>query len=110
MTPKQKQTFDFIKDYISESGGVSPSFEEIKTHLGLKSKSGVHRLVWSLHEMGVIYVDANRARRIVMGTEFYDFVRSNALREVRAVATALIAGRISKANAGQKLLVLAGAA
>lgn len=110
MTPKQKQALDFIKAYITESGGISPSFEEMKDALGLKSKSGVARLVASLKEIGAVSGGPYRARRLVIMSPESDFAKAAALREVRAVATALIAGRISKANAGQKLLVLAGAA
>ena len=44
LTAKQHELLCFINDRLSETG-VSPSFEEMKEALDLKSKSGVHRLI-----------------------------------------------------------------
>jgi repressor LexA len=63
LTKKQHQLLGFINDRVS-AGGVSPSFEEMKEALGLKSKSGVHRLVNALEERGFIRRMANRARAL----------------------------------------------
>lgn len=63
LTKKQHQLLGFIHDRVS-AGGVSPSFEEMKEALGLKSKSGVHRLVNALEERGFIRRMANRARAL----------------------------------------------
>ena len=62
LTPKQCE----LLDYLSARGqtGVAPSFEEMKQHLGLRSKSGVHRLVAALEERGRIRRLPNRARCI----------------------------------------------
>ncbi len=49
LTPKQHELLCFIHNSLEESG-VSPSFEEMKDALGLKSKSGVHRLISALEE------------------------------------------------------------
>ena len=43
LTKKQRDLLLFINDYIQKTG-LSPSFEEMKTGLDLKSKSGIHRL------------------------------------------------------------------
>ena len=47
LTRKQHELLMFIHDRLSETG-VSPSFEEMKEALDLKSKSGVHRLITAL--------------------------------------------------------------
>lgn len=63
LTAKQHQLLAFINERVS-AGGVSPSFDEMKDALGLKSKSGVHRLVNALEERGFIRRMANRARAL----------------------------------------------
>ena len=63
LTRKQHQLVCFINDRLEESG-VSPSFEEMKEALDLKSKSGVHRLISALEERGFIRRLANRARAL----------------------------------------------
>lgn len=63
LTAKQRQLLMFIDDRLN-SGGVSPSFDEMKDALGLKSKSGVHRLISALEERGFIKRMANRARAL----------------------------------------------
>lgn len=63
LTRKQHELLCFIHDRLSETG-VSPSFEEMKEALDLKSKSGVHRLISALEERGFIRRLANRARAL----------------------------------------------
>ena len=63
LTRKQHQLVCFINDRLADSG-VSPSFEEMKEALELKSKSGVHRLISALEERGFIRRLANRARAL----------------------------------------------
>jgi repressor LexA len=63
LTRKQHELLMFINDRL-RSGGVSPSFEEMKEALSLKSKSGVHRLVNALEERGFIRRLPNRARAL----------------------------------------------
>ncbi len=63
LTKKQHELLVYIHDRLSESG-VSPSFEEMKEALDLKSKSGVHRLISALEERGFIKRLANRARAL----------------------------------------------
>lgn len=63
LTAKQRQLLLFIDDRLN-NGGVSPSFDEMKDALGLKSKSGVHRLISALEERGFIKRMANRARAL----------------------------------------------
>lgn len=63
LTAKQHQLLLFINGRLTETG-VSPSFDEMKDALGLKSKSGVHRLINALEERGFIRRMANRARAL----------------------------------------------
>jgi repressor LexA len=63
LTAKMHELLVFL-DARSREGGVSPSFEEMKAALGLKSKSGVHRLVEALEERGFIRRLPNRARAL----------------------------------------------
>ncbi len=63
LTRKQQELLLYINAKLSESG-VSPSFEEMKDALDLKSKSGVHRLISALEERGFIRRLPNRARAL----------------------------------------------
>lgn len=63
LTRKQHELLCYIHDHLAETG-VSPSFEEMKDALDLKSKSGVHRLISALEERGFIRRLANRARAL----------------------------------------------
>lgn len=63
LTSKQHQLLVFIEERLAENG-VSPSFDEMKDALGLKSKSGIHRLVTALEERGFIRRLPNKARAL----------------------------------------------
>ena len=63
LTRKQHELVRFIQTRLEETG-VSPSFEEMKEALDLKSKSGVHRLISALEERGFIRRLPNRARAL----------------------------------------------
>jgi repressor LexA len=63
LTRKQHELICFINDRLEETG-VSPSFEEMKEALDLKSKSGVHRLISALEERQFIRRLPNRARAL----------------------------------------------
>ncbi len=63
LTRKQHELIRFIQARLEDSG-VSPSFEEMKEALDLKSKSGVHRLISALEERGFIRRLPNRARAL----------------------------------------------
>jgi SOS-response transcriptional repressor LexA len=65
MTKRQKHALDFIKSFWAEHG-YSPSYEEIKEHLGLKSKSNVHFLVFRLVKRELIAVRPHMARSITV--------------------------------------------
>ena len=61
LTKKQKELFDYLKTYIAKNN-ISPSFEEMKNALNLKSKSGIHRLITSLEQRGFIKRLKHKAR------------------------------------------------
>ncbi|GMN01398.1 transcriptional repressor LexA [Erythrobacter sp. MTPC3] len=63
LTAKQHELIQFIQKRLDETG-ISPSFEEMKEALDLKSKSGVHRLISALEERGFIRRLPNRARAL----------------------------------------------
>ena len=63
LTKKQKNLLLFINKKLRGSG-VSPSYEEMKDSLNLKSKSGIHRLISALEERGFIKRLAHKARAL----------------------------------------------
>ena len=63
LTKKQHELLLFLEDRIAQSG-VTPSFEEMKNKVGLKSKSGIHRLISALEDRGFIKKLPFKARAI----------------------------------------------
>ena len=63
LTAKQRDLLMLIHERLQESG-VSPSFEEMKETLGLRSKSGIHRLIRALEERGFLRRLPHRARAL----------------------------------------------
>ena len=61
LTKKQKELFDYLSNYIAKNS-ISPSFEEMKNAVNLKSKSGIHRLITSLEQRGFINRLKHKAR------------------------------------------------
>lgn len=64
-TRRQRDALVFIQGYIAEND-YSPSFEEIMSAIGLRSKSGVHRIVYALHDRGLIQYAPGRKRGIAL--------------------------------------------
>lgn len=63
LTRKQHELLMFINHHL-EATGFSPSFDEMKAALDLKSKSGIHRLITALEERGFLKRRAHRARAL----------------------------------------------
>lgn len=63
LTRKQYELLNFINERLDDTG-VSPSFDEMKDALNLKSKSGIHRLITGLEERGFIRRLPHRARAL----------------------------------------------
>ena len=90
LTAKQHELIQFIQTRLAETG-ISPSFEEMKEALDLKSKSGVHRLISALEERGFIRRLPNRARALEVIKQPEDAtpaVRAPAVNDVVSQATA----------------------
>lgn len=91
LTRKQHELVCFINDRLAETG-VSPSFEEMKDALDLKSKSGVHRLISALEERNFIRRLPNRARAL-------EVLRMPERPEAALAQTAVKSGSKSEAKA-----------
>lgn len=63
LTAEQKRLLEIIEAYVRQNG-IAPSYDEMQQAMGLKSKSGVNRLVLGLEERGAIRRLPNRARAI----------------------------------------------
>ena len=63
LTKKQKNLLIYINEKL-KSDGVSPSYDEMRVSLNLKSKSGIHRLISALEERGFIKRLAHKARAL----------------------------------------------
>ena len=98
LTAKQHELIQFIQAKLEETG-ISPSFEEMKEALDLKSKSGVHRLISALEERGFIRRLANRARALELLKGPEDAVASP--RAGRAANDASAIGRAMPKSAPQ---------
>jgi repressor LexA len=89
LTAKQHELIQFIQARLEETG-ISPSFEEMKEALDLKSKSGVHRLISALEERGFIRRLPNRARALEVIKQPEDSTpatRASAVNDVVSQAT-----------------------
>ncbi len=75
LTLKQKELLDFIIDYFS-SKNIYPTFDEMRKFLNIKSKSGVHKLLSSLEDKGIIKRLPHKARALKL-TKVIDFPKSN---------------------------------
>ena len=86
LTKKQYELLLFINERLKETG-VSPSFDEMKEALNLKSKSGIHRLITALEERGFIKRLAHRARALEV-VKLPDTMASSLSAPTRAPAAA----------------------
>lgn len=63
LTPKQKTLLMYLDSTIKETG-ICPSFDEMRIHMGLKSKSGIHRLLDELESRNYIRKEHNKKRAL----------------------------------------------
>ena len=75
LTKKQKELFDYLSNYIAKNS-ISPSFEEMKNAVNLKSKSGIHRLITSLEQRGFITRLKHKARAMEVTKTFANNINS----------------------------------
>ena len=103
LTRKQHELLLFIHGRLSDSG-VSPSFDEMKDALNLRSKSGIHRLITGLEERGFIRRLPHRARalEVVRLPEGMDATASGARPPRGKFRPNVIKGDFSGALAGRE--------
>lgn len=80
LTKKQRDLLIFIHERMS-TGDIAPSFEEMRLALGLKSKSGIHRLITALVERGYLERLPHRARALQVKTLPEGYVSPTAAKE-----------------------------
>jgi len=98
LTKKQHELLMFINQRLSATG-ISPSFDEMKDALNLRSKSGIHRLISGLEERGFIRRIAHRARALEV-IKLPDEVAISAAAERSRFSPTVIRGDFSGALAG----------
>ena len=96
LTKKQKELFDYLSIYIKENT-ISPSFEEMKAAVNLKSKSGIHRLITSLEERGFIKRLKHKARAMEIIKIFNKNNESNTNFDKNSISIPLL-GSIAAGN------------
>jgi repressor LexA len=103
LTRKQRELLVFITNRLNETG-VAPSFDEMRTGVGLRSKSGIHRLVLSLEERGFIRRRQHRARALDVVRLPDDLAARPALAtgEDRGFAPTIIQGNFATRLAGAR--------
>ena len=65
LTVKQKKLLDFLVDYY-ETNLIYPTFDEMRNFLNIKSKSGIHKLLSSLEEKGIVNRLPHKARALTI--------------------------------------------
>jgi len=107
LTRKQHELLQFIDERIRTTG-VSPSFDEMKEALDLKSKSGIHRLITALEERGFIRRLPNRARALEV-LRLADDASAAAARKAGKFSPSVVQGNFSrKASASRARPTLSG--
>ena len=94
LTAKQLKLLEYLKQSFKENS-VSPSFEEMKLALGLKSKSGIHRLITALEERGFIKRLHNKARAINILSKDDDLAIKNSDALDKNIKNVKLYGRIA---------------
>lgn len=66
LTARQADLLRYIAQYIKDTGGISPSYDEMRIHLGEASKSGASRIVHELHDRGYVRFLPSQPRSITL--------------------------------------------
>jgi repressor LexA len=106
LTTKQHELLVFIDRHLRDTG-CSPSFEEMKEALDLRSKSGIHRLITALEERGFLKRHKHRARALEVVRLSDDL--SPPAREIPRFAPNVIRGDFSGKMPGVRAAHVAGA-
>jgi repressor LexA len=111
LTTKQHELLVFIDKHLRETG-CSPSFEEMKDALDLRSKSGIHRLISALEERGFLRRHKHRARALEvlrLSGDMLPMRDAPAQREAQRFAPNVIRGDFSGKLPGVRAANVAGA-
>lgn len=100
LTKKQHELLQFINERIKTTG-VSPSFDEMKEALDLRSKSGIHRLITALEERGFIRRLPNRARALEV-LRLADDAGAAPLRKSARFSPSVVQGNFSRRSPAPK--------
>src|SRR6202162_2210797 len=93
ITKRQRELYDFLSRFVAENG-YSPSYEEIKGGMGLRSLATVHKHVTNLEKKGLLTRDYNRSRSIDL------LPPKGKLKQSMAVNTALVLPLVGRIAAG----------
>jgi repressor LexA len=102
LTRKQHELLVFIDRHLKATG-FSPSFEEMKEALNLRSKSGIHRLISALEERGFLSRRHNRARALEVTRLPDDLAARTTAEAAQAAAPAPFAPNVIRGDFSQRL-------
>ena len=105
LTVKQKKLLEFINSF-QKKNGVTPSYEEMKTALDLKSKSGIHRLILALEERGFLKRLAHKARALEVIKDSISGVKISNQQKKNVVLGNFNTNNHEETNSSQKLSTL----
>ena len=105
LTVKQKKLLEYINSF-QKKNGVTPSYEEMKSALELKSKSGIHRLILALEERGFLKRLAHKARALEVIKDGISNVKISNQQKKNVVLGNFNTGNHEETNSSQKLSTL----
>ena len=105
LTVKQKKLLEYINSFQLKNG-VTPSYEEMKSALDLKSKSGIHRLILALEERGFLKRLAHKARALEVIKDGISSVKISNQQKKNVVLGNFNSNILEDSNNSQKLITL----
>ena len=105
LTVKQKKLLEYINSF-QKKNGVTPSYEEMKSALDLKSKSGIHRLILALEERGFLKRLAHKARALEVIKDGISSVKISNQQKKNIVLGNFNSNTLEESNNSQKLISL----
>ena len=105
LTVKQKKLLEYINSF-QKKNGVTPSYEEMKAALDLKSKSGIHRLILALEERGFLKRLAHKARALEVIKDGISSVKISNQQKKNVVLGNFNTNNHEETNSSQKLSTL----
>ena len=105
LTVKQKKLLEYINSF-QKKNGVTPSYEEMKSALDLRSKSGIHRLILALEERGFLKRLAHKARALEVIKDGISSVKISNQQKKNVVLGNFNSNKHEETNNSQKLSTL----